>query len=95
MVDLRAADGDWWGGLGRDAVAQASHVALGGSDLEVIAGVWLKVWDDGFPHTGVYLHLLPVVLHLEDRRSKFKQKVKCWYADDRLLYFNEIKLHLR
>lgn len=94
MVDLRAADGDWRGGLGGDAVAQASHVALGGSDFEVVAGVRLKVWDDGLPQTGVHLHLLPVVLHLEDRRSKFKQKVK-WYADDRLLYLNEIKLYSR
>lgn len=89
MVDLRAADGDWRGGLGGDAVAQASHVALGGSDLEVVAGIRLKVWDDGLPQTGVHLHLLPVVLHLEDRRSKFNQRVKRWYADDRLLYLYE------
>lgn len=66
MVNLRAAYDDWWGGLGGDTVAKASHVALGSSDLEVVAGVGLKVWDDCPSQTSIHLHLLAVVLHLED-----------------------------
>lgn len=66
MINFRTADGDWRGGLGGDAVAKASHVALGGSDLEVIAGVRLKVWDNSLSEPSVHLHLLAVVLHLED-----------------------------
>lgn len=65
VVDLRAADGDWRGGLGGDAVAKASHVALGGGDLKVVAGVGLKVRDDCLSQTSVHLHLQSVVLHLE------------------------------
>lgn len=66
VVNLRAADGDWWGGLGGDAVAKAPHVALGSSDLEVVAGVGLKVWDDCLSQTSIHLHLLAIILHLED-----------------------------
>lgn len=66
MVDLRAANGDWWGGLGTDAVAKAAHVALGCSDLEIIAGVRLKIWDDCLFKASIHLHFLTVVLHLED-----------------------------
>lgn len=65
MVNLRAADGDWWGGLGSDAMAKASHVALRSSDLEVVAGVRLKVWDDRLPQSSIHLHLLAVILHLK------------------------------
>lgn len=65
VVDLRAADGDWRGGLGGDAVAKASHVALWGGDLKVVAGVGLKVRDDCLSQTSVHLHLQSVVLHLE------------------------------
>lgn len=66
VVDLGAPDGDGRGGLGGDAVAQASHVALWGGDLKVIAGVRLKVRNDGLSQPSIHLHLLTVVLHLED-----------------------------
>lgn len=66
VVNLRAADGDWWGGLGGDAVAKASHVSLRSSYLEVVASVGLKVWDDCLSQTSIHLHLLAVILHLED-----------------------------
>lgn len=66
MVDFGAADGDGRGGLGGDAVAQASHVALWGGDLKVVAGIGLKVGNDGLFQPSVHLHLLTVVLHLED-----------------------------
>lgn len=69
MVNLRAADGDWRGGLGRDAVAKASHVALRSSDLKVVAGVRLEVWDDCLSETCVHLHLLTVILHLEEEEG--------------------------
>lgn len=72
MVNLRAADGDWRGGLGGDAVAKASHVALRSSDLKVVAGVRLKVWDDRLSQTSVHLHLLSVILHLGDVRGLVK-----------------------
>lgn len=70
MVDLRTADSDGWGGLGRDTVAKASHVALWSCDLEVVAGVRLEVCDDCLFQTSVYLYLLSVILHLEDWRGK-------------------------
>ena len=66
MVDLGAPDGDGRGGLGGDAVAQASHVTLWGGDLKVIAGIRLKVRNDSLFQPSVHLHLLTVVLHLED-----------------------------
>lgn len=66
VVDLGAPDGDGRGGLGGNAVAQASHVALWGGDLKVIAGVRLKVGNDGLSQPSVHLHLLTVILHLED-----------------------------
>lgn len=65
LVDLRAADDDWWGCFGCDAVAKASHVALRSSDFKVIAGVRLKVWDDRLFKTCVHLHLLTIILHLD------------------------------
>lgn len=74
MVDLGAPDGDGWGGLGGDAVAQASHIALWGGDLKVIAGIRLKVWNDGLFQPSVHLHLLTVVLHLEDG-SRFSEQL--------------------
>lgn len=66
VVDLGAPDGDGRGGLGGDAVAQASHVALWSGDLKVIAGIRLKVRNDGLFQPSVHLHLLTVILHLED-----------------------------
>lgn len=69
VVNLRAADSDRRGGLGGDAVAEASHVALRSSDLKVVAGVRLKVRDDCLSQTSVHLHLLSVILHLEDGRG--------------------------
>lgn len=78
MVKLGAVDGDWRGCLGRDAVAKASHVALWSSDFKIIVGVWLKVWDDCLSQTSVHLHLLSVILHLEDGRGllNLEQKAK-------------------
>lgn len=69
MIDLRPADGDWWGGLGGDAVAKASHVSLRSSDLEVVVGVRLKVWDDSLSQTSINFHLLSAILHLEEGRG--------------------------
>lgn len=83
MVDLGAADGDGRGGLGGDAVAQASHVALWGGDLKVIAGIRLKVRNDGLFQPSVHLHLLPVILHLEDasRLAFSEQPPCCWTGE--------------
>lgn len=69
MVNLGAADDDWRGGLCGDAVAKASHVSLWSRDLKVVAGVRLKVWDDCLSQTSVHLHLLSVILHLQDGRG--------------------------
>lgn len=91
MVNLRAADGDWRGGLGGDAVAKASHVALRGSDLEVVTGVRLEVWDDRLSQSSIHLHLLAVILHLEGGRGLMRLEyylIYKLYADDIQLYFN-------
>lgn len=66
VVDLGAADSDGRGRLGGDTVAQASHVALWGGDLKVIAGIGLEVRNDSLFQPSVHLHLLTVILHLED-----------------------------
>lgn len=47
-------------------MAKASHVALWGGDLKVVAGVGLKVLDDGLLRPSVHLYVLMVILHLED-----------------------------
>lgn len=88
VVDLRAADGDWRGGLGGDAVAKASHVALWGSDLKVVAGVGLKVRDDCLSQTSVHLHLQSVVLHLEDGRGLVELEGKDAKGESGLVYLS-------
>lgn len=47
-------------------MAQAPHVALWRGDLKVIAGVGLKVLNDGLLRPSVHLYVLMVILHLED-----------------------------
>lgn len=70
-------------------MAQASHVALRGGDLKVVAGIGLKVLNDGLLRPSVHLYVLVVILHLEDgSRSAFPEQplgnFECGNADVRL-----------
>lgn len=49
-------------------MAKAAHVSLRSRNLKVVARVRLKVWDDSLFQTSVHLHLLSVILHLEEGR---------------------------